>query len=54
MVAHVEEEDADAWSVTKKKNRQLWDKNHKDNSNKSKNNKVPTPLAAKFEKSSPS
>ena len=51
----------DAWSVTStrmliefyKKNRQLWDKNHKDNSNKSKTNKVLSPLVAKFEKSSP-
>ena len=36
-----------------KKNRQLWDKNHKDNGNKSKTNKVLSPLVAKFEKSSP-
>ena len=54
MAEHVEEDDA--WSVTStrmliefyKKNWQLWDKNYKDN-----NNKVLTPLVAKFEKSSP-
>ena len=59
MAEHVKEDVA--WSVTStrmliefyKKNRQLWDKNHKDNGNKSKTNKVLSPLVAKFEKSSP-
>ena len=54
-------EEDDAWSVTStrmlidfyQKNRQLWDKDHKDNGNKIKTNKVLSPLVAKFEKSSP-
>ena len=54
-------EEDDAWSVTSTrmliefcdKNQELWDKNHKDNRNKSKTNKVLSPLFSKFEKSSP-
>jgi len=52
MAAHVEKEDVDAWSVTKKIDNS-GTKIIKIIATKAKTNKVPTPLTEKFEKLNP-